>query len=206
MIDAGQRNVLLKSNGGVGRAIFFRAKMVLAVAIVSLLPVGEATLTFAMKGIGSVEAASTVSNPLTGFQDAGILEKQQDPNAPLADAMDRQRRVISEFLLSWVHAWQESAGNQGTFEPFAYHYADTFFSDSADRKNWLQSKERINSGKEWIQVQLEDVEIVSSPDSEYAVVRFLQKYTSSNYNDSSNKVLILQRGKEGWRIVTERTK
>lgn len=175
--------------------------------IVSLALTCAATIVLASEeAIGNEGAPAAVANVRTGFSDEGQVQADKGTESSFDGSIEEQRRLISEFLLGWVQAWQNSAGPAGVFGPFATYYADTFFSDSDDRKKWLDSKARTNRDKNWIQVQLEDVEIVSSPDSDYAVVRFLQKYASSNYSDSSNKILILQRGKEGWKIVTERAK
>ena len=114
---------------------------------------------------------------------------------------------IRGFLVEWAEAWQQSAGVLGDFDTYMSCYSDLFFSGDFDKREWINEKALKNRKKDWITVQLSAVDVVSATGSDSAVVRFSQKYSSSNYTDVSNKQLVLQKQKEesGWKIVVEKT-
>ncbi|MCX5818453.1 MAG: hypothetical protein NT047_00845, partial [Deltaproteobacteria bacterium] len=64
---------------------------------------------------------------------------------------------------------------------------------------------RVNSGKKFIRVQVEQIAIVfpQEREGEMATVRFVQKYRSNNFESHSKKLFYLKKGQEGWTIFGE---
>jgi hypothetical protein len=66
-------------------------------------------------------------------------------------------------------------------------------------------KERVNSGKKFIRVTTDQMAIVFPQEREgqIAVVRFIQRYRSNNFESNSKKLFYLKKGREGWTIFGE---
>jgi hypothetical protein len=66
-------------------------------------------------------------------------------------------------------------------------------------------KERVNSSKKFIRVNMEQMAIImpQERESRVAVVRFIQKYRSDNFVKNSNKLFYLKKGQAGWTIFGE---
>jgi len=111
---------------------------------------------------------------------------------------------IARFLDQWRQAWEASAGPQGDRERYGAFYAADFRTPSQNRTLWLADKARKNRAKEWIRMQVSALEISEAADGQRLEVRFTQAYTSSNYAETSPKVLVLRKNGSNWEIVSER--
>lgn len=151
---------------------------------------GQITVPTKEKSEASLTANTQVDQPESI---ASHQNKNNDPDE------------INVFLLKWISAWQNTAGENGDMEQYVSFYSDFFYATALDRKDWIIDKKKKNNNKTWIQVDLESIEI-GKPDAKGAVeIRFLQNYKSSNYSDQSRKQLILIKERGKWKILTERT-
>lgn len=123
----------------------------------------------------------------------GDLEKQQ---ALLSSVQDS--------IQSWVNDWQSLNS-----DAYLSHYHKKFRSGKYNLKRWISYKKRVNGRKSFIQVQLNDMNIIHDPshwsEGEIVMVEFTQKYRSSNYSDMGNKRLYLARShaNQPWKILIE---
>jgi len=74
-------------------------------------------------------------------------------------------------------------------------------------KSYKNQKEKVNRGKKYIHVKTDQMAVVIPQESEgkTAVVRFVQRYQSSNFNSDSKKIFYLSKGQKGWQIIGEST-
>jgi murein L,D-transpeptidase YafK len=108
---------------------------------------------------------------------------------------------IRKFMDDWRLAWE--SGDMGKY---LRHYSKDFInSEGMDYAAFRRHKERVNSGKKFIRVQVEQLAIVfpQEHEGEMATVRFVQKYRSNNFDSQSKKLFYLKKGKEGWTIFGE---
>ena len=116
----------------------------------------------------------------------------------------RQRQTSEElnrFMKSWSGAW-ESANTK----KFMGHYAHDFINgDGMNYQAFKRQKEKVNSGKKFIRVKVENSAILLPQDrgGQVAIVRFTQKYRSNNYQNDSKKLFYLKKGQAGWQIIGE---
>lgn len=108
---------------------------------------------------------------------------------------------IRNFMDSWRKAWE--SGDTGKY--LRYYSKDFINSDGMDFAAFKRHKERVNSGKKFIRVQVEQMAIVfpEEREGEMAVVRFVQKYSSNNFERNSKKLFYLKKGQAGWTIFGE---
>lgn len=111
---------------------------------------------------------------------------------------------IDTFLVGWEKAWENSAGKQGDIKTYMTFYAASFFSKGFDKNRWEQDKRLKNRRKDWIQIDLKNIQIGPVKDDRVQV-RFLQDYRSSNYSGISYKTLMLKKEPAGWRIIGTET-
>jgi murein L,D-transpeptidase YafK len=115
-----------------------------------------------------------------------------------------QRQLAEElntFMKAWSKAWE--SGNSKTFMS---HYSNDFINaDGMNYQAFKQQKERVNSGKKFIRVQIENPAILLVPEEKgrIAVFRFTQRYRSSNFESNSRKIFYLKKGQAGWQIIGE---
>lgn len=108
---------------------------------------------------------------------------------------------IRNFMDAWRQAWE--SGDTGKY--LRYYSKDFINSDGMDFAAFRRHKERVNSGKKFIRVNVEQVAIIFPQEREggTAVVRFVQKYHSNNFDSHSKKLFYLKKGQEGWTIFGE---
>ena len=108
---------------------------------------------------------------------------------------------IRNFMDAWRQAWE--SGDTGKY--LRYYSKDFINSDGMDFAAFRRHKERVNSGKKFIRVQVEQIAIVfpQEREGETATVRFVQKYRSNNFESHSKKLFYLKKGQEGWTIFGE---
>ena len=108
---------------------------------------------------------------------------------------------LSAFLKSWSKAWE--SGNTKTFMS---HYSNDFINgDGMNYQAFKRQKERVNSGKKFIRVQIENPAILLAQEEggQIAVFRFTQRYRSNNFESNSRKIFYLKKGQAGWQIIGE---
>jgi murein L,D-transpeptidase YafK len=118
--------------------------------------------------------------------------------------LTRQRQLAEElgtFMKSWGKAWE--SGNTNKF--MSYYASDFINSDGMNYQSFKRQKEKVNRGKKFIRVTVENPAILLPQEKggQIAVVRFTQRYRSSNFTSDSRKLFYLKRGEAGWRIIGE---
>jgi len=108
---------------------------------------------------------------------------------------------IRNFMNAWRQAWE--SGDTGKY--LSYYSKDFINSDGMRFEAFRRHKERVNSGKKFIRVNVDQMAIIMPQEREgqVAVVRFIQKYRSSNFEADSKKLFYLKKGQEGWTIFGE---
>lgn len=128
-----------------------------------------------------------------------VLQEMQ--TIPKIEAKITAADEINEFLRKWKTALQNTAGKGGDIETYMSFYSDDFISKGLDKNGWRYDKVEKNREKEWIQVELKDINISEPVVNNRAEVSFLEDYKFSNFSVISNKILILKKEKAGWNII-----
>jgi murein L,D-transpeptidase YafK len=108
---------------------------------------------------------------------------------------------IRHFMDAWRQAW--GSGDTGKY---LSHYSKDFTSSEGMRfEAFRRHKERVNRNKKFIRVSVDQMAIVLPQERErqIAVVRFVQKYRSNNFENDSRKIFYLKKGQAGWTIFGE---
>ena len=152
---------------------------------------------------GCIAVSNDVLKELTGF-----LKTSGAPvvvvNRLQLTKTSTQRRLAEElntFMKAWGKAWES-----GNIKTFMSHYSNDFINgDGMNYQAYKRQKERVNSGKKFIRVQIEDpaILLVQEEKGQIAVVRFTQRYRSSNFESNSKKIFYLKKGQAGWQIIGE---
>ena len=140
-----------------------------------------------------------------------IVNKENDssnekPALPGKESIGDISDEIHLFLNEWKIAWEMSAGEKGNITEYISFYSNDFRSGRLNKSEWSLDKSRKNSRKKWIRVELFDINI-SNPDKNNQIrVKFSQDYRSSNFSVVSEKVLQLEKVKDKWVILSEKSK
>ncbi len=110
------------------------------------------------------------------------------------------REELSQAVESWRRDW-ESLNTPN----YLKHYSPAKFSTgSQNYQAWAEHKQRVNAGKTWIKVKVDNVSLFFYPGAaDLAVVTFDQDYNSSNLAGQSKKRQYWMKEPGGWKIVYE---
>jgi murein L,D-transpeptidase YafK len=109
------------------------------------------------------------------------------------------RSEISQQLESWRSDWESLDTGK-----YLTHYAPGFNAGKTDLAQWSQQKHKVNTGKTWIKVKVDQVSIMLYPGrDDLAVVTFHQDYASSNLASQMRKRQYWIRENGAWRILHE---
>jgi murein L,D-transpeptidase YafK len=108
---------------------------------------------------------------------------------------------IRSFMDAWRQAWE--SGNTGKY--LSYYSKDFVNSEGMRYDAFKRHKERVNRGKRFIRVAVDQMAVIFPQEREgqIAVVRFVQKYRSNNFESNSKKLFYLKKGRGGWTIFGE---
>ncbi len=114
-----------------------------------------------------------------------------------------QLQVERAAFLAQLEAWRRDWESRDT-DRYLMHYAEGFRSNGKRFDGWKEHKRRVNAGKTWIKVRLENVSVFRDPGAKNLIsVTFDQDYRSSNLSQRTRKrqFWTLEGGR--WKIAYE---
>lgn len=109
--------------------------------------------------------------------------------------LDSQRDELLAAVNRWKSDWESRDA-----ERYFSHYATGF----RGLESWKAQKRKVNAGKEWIKVGMDDVSLFAYPGmQDVMVVTFTQDYRSNNLSNRTHKRLYWIREDGRWRILHE---
>ena len=116
-----------------------------------------------------------------------------------ADATRTVRLDLGQALEGWRRDWESL-----NTDNYLKHYSAQFSNGKQKVDAWAEHKYRVNAGKTWLKVKIENVSMFYYPGaSDLAVVTFDQDYNSSNLAGQSRKRQYWKKESSGWKIVYE---
>ena len=141
-----------------------------------------------------------VANGLSLANDAPVDTQLVDTgvNEQNVDIMNR----VEQQLIAWSRAW-----SRGDYEFYIKSYSDEF-TPSDDRKTFAEWK-NIRRGRltyaKGVNVSFDQLRVFVEPQGEFILAEFMQYYKSASYSDQVLKQMYMQKEKNNWRILSERT-
>lgn len=120
--------------------------------------------------------------------------------------MPEQIRADREAWLARIDNWRQhwSAGNT---EAYLADYSAEFSTPGMDFVSFAEHKRRVNAGKQFIHVELRDINLFHYPGDDgqpLVLAEFSQDYQSDNYTSVSRKQQFWRQEKNGeWKIFRE---
>jgi adhesin transport system outer membrane protein len=117
--------------------------------------------------------------------------------APAPATASNDAQAVAQRVRDWAAAWsaKDFVGYQG-------FYADNYAPSRGGRTSWLSQRQRLVGKPGSISVDVSNLE-VRSMGTDSMETLFKQKYTSSNFKDTSSKSLVWKRMNGKWVIVSE---
>lgn len=110
-----------------------------------------------------------------------------------------RRRALEAAIESWRRDWESRDA-----ERYLSHYAADFQSGGMDRAGFAAHKRRVNAGKRYIRVDLDEIGIYSYPgEPDLVLVDFVQSYASDDFRARRRKHQYWRLEDGAWRIVLE---
>ncbi len=115
------------------------------------------------------------------------------------DDWQAERTSLNKKIEEWRVDWESRDTNR-----FLRHYSKKFQAGSQDFEQFAQQKRQVNTGKEWIKVQLSNLSVLRNPGKEeLVVVTFEQDYRSNNLSNQMKKRQYWIREDGTWKIIHE---
>ena len=115
------------------------------------------------------------------------------------DNWNTERQALLAAVEKWRRDWESRDS-----DAYLSHYARNFSGDGMSLKQWSERKRQINAGKEWIKVQIGNMDMFRYPGrEEMVVITFQQDYQSSNLSNAMKKRLYWIKEGGSWKIVDE---
>ncbi len=140
------------------------------------------------KIVGDVYQRIPVALDKNGSPLIGSLEIAFDPQL--------KEKRITQTVRSWLAAWSTK-----DMKKYASFYADRFYSDGMNKRQWVDRKKRISQQYSYINVTGSHFKVRQK--KETCVVEFLQTYESSGFVAKGKKQLKLIKIGGSWKIFQE---
>ena len=112
---------------------------------------------------------------------------------------EADRKAFLDSFQRWRADWE----SRDTERYFA-HYSPDFRTQKRDLGTWKASKRKVNAGKTWIKVGVDDMSLFAYPGAkELMMVTFEQDYRSNNLSNRTVKRQYWVREGREWRILHE---
>jgi len=110
-------------------------------------------------------------------------------------------KEVKDVVEKWRKGWESL-----NLDTYLSSYDEKFYSRGKNKKQWASYKKNINRNKKFIKVELSNIQIIpygKTELGEISIVWFRQKYSSSDFKSSVNKILYLVRRDRSWKIIAE---
>ncbi|MDP2760650.1 MAG: L,D-transpeptidase family protein [Sideroxyarcus sp.] len=119
------------------------------------------------------------------------------------DWLDDTGRAERDALLGAIEQWRNDWESRNT-DSYLAHYAPDFSTGKVARVAFAQQKQRVNAGKSWIKVKVDNLSIFPYPTQpDLVVVNFDQDYASNNLVNRMQKRQYWQKRDGRWQIIYE---
>lgn len=107
------------------------------------------------------------------------------------------KEFADNFSEEWVQSW-----NQGKIDEYLGKYSrDNFATSSDNYKSFARRKKRLEQVYDWKDVDIDSLNY--SVEDENIQMKFNQQYNCPRFFSKGEKILVLSRESEDWKIVTE---
>ncbi len=115
------------------------------------------------------------------------------------DDWQNERKALNNKIDEWRQDWESRDTNR-----FLRHYSAKFRTSDQTFDQFAKQKHQVNTGKQWIKVNLSSVSMFRDPgQDDLAVVTFDQDYQSNNLNNRMKKRQYWLRENGAWKIIYE---
>ncbi len=110
-----------------------------------------------------------------------------------------ERAALIGVIDDWRKDWESR-----DLKRYASHYSRNFQANKQNYSDWMDQKERVNAGKEWIKVNANNLSMFRNPGKEdYVVTTFDQDYQSNNLKNTMRKRQYWVKEDGRWKIIYE---
>jgi murein L,D-transpeptidase YafK len=109
---------------------------------------------------------------------------------------NRRRVKMTEYLDSWVSAWQSM-----DVEKYLTYYDEKFTAPGFNLRSWKKHKENLKNKYKYIKVTLSQPFVLLHRDQ--LIIKTLQKYESNEHSDYGVKTIYAAKRGEGYKILRE---
>ena len=115
------------------------------------------------------------------------------------DDWQSERSTLMKMIDEWRRDWETRDTDR-----YATHYAASFKGDGQNFSQWMAQKRKVNAGKRWIKVGIDNISMFRNPGKdEYVVVTFEQDYRSDNLANRMKKRQYWAKTDGQWKIIFE---
>ncbi len=116
-----------------------------------------------------------------------------------------QQKQSREYFLSLIKTWKNDWASRNHAKYIRHYSNSDFSSGKLDFESWSDHKRKVNAGKKYITINIENLRMFTYPgEQNMLMMTFQQKYNSDNYQNTSAKTLFWkQNDNNQWKIIYE---
>ncbi len=126
-----------------------------------------------------------------------LPQAKKNASKPINNTLLKQD--VMHTVNSWAKAW--SAKNVEKY--LTFYHQDFQLPRNVSRKNWNAFRKKRLQTPRSISVTIRTPVLLTASDRNMAVVEFTQNYRSDTFRETSQKLLILKKTRNGWKIIRE---
>ena len=117
---------------------------------------------------------------------------------PVSEADIETEQAVEDSVRGWARVWSEL-----DIEAYLGYYADDFKPARGTRIKWEEARRKRFKKTGSVSVKINDLQIFTNKSKNKAVANFTQAYKSATYTDKVQKILVLVKTDDGWKITHE---
>jgi hypothetical protein len=128
-----------------------------------------------------------------------LEEKGSDADQEANEPSSPNEEAIRAAVQAWAKAWSDQ-----DVERYISSYSEEYKADQKSHAAWIKNRSTRLKRPKWIRVDVGPLSLEPSADNE-VIVTFWQIYRASNYQDETQKRLMLREESGQWKIVQEQS-
>jgi hypothetical protein len=161
-------------------------------------------LALRSQGLDAIQRASKPTKKTEERKLSKLDEFSSDESLPILGSeipvvvLENADEEIKQVISDWAKAWSSK-----DFDSYIGFYSHKFKTKKFNsKKSWAKYRKPRVTKKSSIKVRVQNprIKLISN---ELAEIKFIQKYKSANLRLTTTKRMKLEKGKNGWKILTE---
>lgn len=132
-----------------------------------------------------------------------IPEYINPPQAKKPERKPSNNALLERDVMRTIDSWAKAWSTQNVEKYLTFYHQDFQLPRNISRKNWNAFRKKRLQIPRSISVIIKNPVLLTASDQNMAVIEFTQNYRSNTFRETSQKLLILKKTRNRWKIIRE---